>query len=219
MTNMGNSERPGNGRAEGVRSWQLLTTLGTGGALAGLLLVFVFESTQPAIQAHKAEVLRQAIQEVLKAPDRYDTLYVTATGLAAEPPGGADPQQFEQVYLGYRGAEPVGFALTAGEPGFQDIIQIIFGYDPATRTLLGMKVLESKETPGLGDKIEKDAAFVAQFDGAVPPIVGVKRGQAGDDPSKIDIITGATISSRTVIRIIDNTLERLRPFLEYEGGQ
>ena len=32
--------------------------------------------------------------------------------------------------------------------------------------VIGMKVLESKETPGLGDKIEKDSAFVAEFRGS-----------------------------------------------------
>lgn len=202
-----------------VQSGRLLATLGTAGALAGLLIVIVFQSTEPTIRAYKAEMLRQAIQEVLSAPDRYDTLYVTDVGLVAQPPAGTDPQKLEQVYLGFRGAEPIGYAIAAGEPGFQDVIRLIFGYDPASGTVLGMKVLESKETPGLGDKIEKDSTFVRQFLGAEPPLTGVKRGQAGDDRSKIDMITGATISSRTVIKIIDNALLRLGPFLAYEVRQ
>ena len=202
-----------------VPSVKLLMTLGTAGALAGLLIVFVFQATAPTIEAYKAEMLRQAIQEVLAAPDRYDTLYVTDNGLVAQPPSGVDPQSLEQVYLGYRGDQPIGYAIAAGEPGFQDVIRIIFGYDPVTNRVLGMKVLESKETPGLGDKIEKDSVFVLQFNGAEPPLTGVKRGQAGDDRGKIDMITGATISSRTVIAIIDNTLERLGPLLVSEVNQ
>ncbi|NIQ34994.1 MAG: hypothetical protein GTN86_03525, partial [Xanthomonadales bacterium] len=35
-----------------VRSSRLLTTLGIAGALAGLLIVFVFQVTLPAIEAH-----------------------------------------------------------------------------------------------------------------------------------------------------------------------
>ncbi len=77
-----------------------------------------------------------------------------------------------------------------------------------------MKVLESKETPGLGDKIEKDSAFVLQFDGAVTPLLGVKPRDATGDLHEIDMITGATISSRVVIRIINNTIERLGPLLD-----
>ncbi len=202
-----------------VQSGKLLATLGTAGALAGLLIVLVFQGTEPTIRAYKAEMLRQAIQEVLNAPDRYDTLYVTDVGLAVQPPAGVDLRKVEQVYLGFRGDEPIGFAIAAGEPGFQDVIRLIFGYDPASGTVLGMKVLESKETPGLGDKIEKDSTFVRQFMGATPPLTGVKRGQAGEDRSKIDMITGATNSSRTVIKIIDNALLRLGPFLAYEARQ
>lgn len=215
----GSGSRPTGGEAPSlpeVQSNRLLATLGTAGALAGLLIVFVFQATAPAIEAHKAEVLRQAIHEVLKAPDSYDTLFVTEGGLVVDPPDGADVRTLEQVYLGFRAGQPIGFAIAAGKPGFQDVIRLIFGYDPTTGTVLGMKVLESKETPGLGDKIEKDSTFVRQFDGATPPLTGVKRGRAGDDRSKVDMITGATISSRTVIQIIDDALARLGPLLDYE---
>jgi len=73
----------------------------------------------------------------------------------------------------------IGFALVAAEPGFQDTVKLIFGYDPGTKQLIGMTVLESKETPGLGDKIEKDAAFVGQFREARAPLVAVKKGKLG----------------------------------------
>jgi electron transport complex protein RnfG len=199
-------------------SWRLIATLSAAGALAGLLLVFVYEATQPRIRAHKAERLRQAIAEVLGAPDRYETLFVVNGALATQPPEGADPEGLERVYVGYGAdAEPVGVAIVGAEPGYQDVVRLMFGYDPRARALLGIKVLESRETPGLGDKIEKDEAFVAQFAGATPPLVGVKRGQGADDPRKIDVITGATISSRAVIRIIGNSLERLGPLLEAEA--
>ncbi len=194
-----------------VRSRKLVATLAMGGAMAGLLIVGVFHVTEPRIKAYKAEVLRQAIQEVLRDPERYDTLFVHDNSLVHELPAGLEPDDLEQVYLGFNGRESVGFAVVSAEPGFQDVVRLIFGYDARENRILGMAVLESKETPGLGDKIEKDSSFVAQFTGAEPPLVGVKR--ASGDPSEIDMITGATISSRTVIRIIDNALERLGPML------
>ncbi|MFQ5456989.1 MAG: FMN-binding protein, partial [Myxococcota bacterium] len=70
----------------------------------------------------------------------------------------------------------------------------------------------------LGDRIVKDADFVAQFAGRVPPLAGVMAGRGKGGPSEVDLITGATISSRTVVRIINGALARLGPGLDAAGG-
>jgi electron transport complex protein RnfG len=188
--------------------------------MAGLLIVFVFVATEPTITAYKAEVLRQSISEVLKGPAKFDTLYVHEGALTKQLPAGVAAEDVEQIYLGFTADEDqVGFAIAAAEPGFQDIIRLIYGYDVRTETVLGMKVLESKETPGLGDKIEKDMEFVGQFDGASAPLVGVNSRRATGSANEIDMITGVTISSRAIVRIINNSLERLGPMMEvYVGG-
>ena len=73
---------------------------------------------------------------------------------------------------------------------------------------MGMEVLESKETPGLGDKIFKDMEFVGAFrDLAVEPeVVVTKKGSTGDN--EVDAISGATISSKAVVRIINQANAR-----------
>lgn len=198
-----------------VPAWRLLLTLGLGGALAGFILVFVYQITLPVIERNKAERLAAAVQEVLKAPDHYDTLYVFDGALTKSLPPGADPKKLETLYLGYTAdGAAIGFAIASAEPGFQDQVRLIFGYDNSAKTLLGMKVLESKETPGLGDKIEKSQEFVSQFDGVEAPIKGVKAREGTGDPHEVDMITGATISSRTVIKIINNALDRVGPMLD-----
>lgn len=198
-----------------VPAARLLTTLGSGGALAGALLVFAYQATQPTILANKRKELAQAIEEVLRAPQRYDTLYVYQDALHRQLPPGVDASTLERVYLGYGASgERIGFAVESGAAGFQDRIGLIFGYNPATGRLLGMKVLQSTETPGLGDKIYKDTAFVGQFSRVAVPLRGVKRGSGRGDSTEVDMITGATISSRAVIRAINDALARLRPLLD-----
>jgi Na+-translocating ferredoxin:NAD+ oxidoreductase subunit G len=204
----------------GPSAWRLMATLGVGGAAAGLLLSLVNAWAAPRIETYRATLLEAAVHEVLKAPDRQEPLYLIDGRLTPELPDGADPAKLTRVFVGYRGSERVGYAISSSEAGFQDQILVLFGYDPRGGELLGMRVLESRETPGLGDKIEKDAAWVAQFDGARLPMVDVKPGTASpDDRAEIDMITGVTISARTVVRIINNAVERWTPVLqEYETG-
>lgn len=199
---------------------RLVLTLGIAGAVAGFLIVFVYVATLPAITAYKAEVLRTAIQEVLGAPESFDTLYVVEGELADQLPAGAQPEDYDQIYPGYReDGTQVGFAIQSAEFGFQDEIRLIFGYDAQAASILGMLVLEHTETPGLGDKIVKDLEFVGQFSQSNAPLVGVKIGAGTGSQDEIDMITGATISSRAIIRIINNALERLDPMIEaYNGG-
>lgn len=214
------SKASGAPQQQDVPPWRLVATLGGAGAMAGFLLVFVFVATEPAIKAHKAMVLREAIQEVLSGPEHFDTLFVQDGALVAELPAGVDPEKIDQIYPGFDASgDQIGYAIVAAEPGFQDIVRLIFGYNAETQRVLGMKVLESKETPGLGDKIEKDQAFVSGFGGALAPIIGVKAGQNTGDEHEVDMITGATISSKSVIRIINNAVERYSSLIEaYSGG-
>lgn len=198
-----------------VAAWRLLGTLGVAGAVAGLLIVVVYGWAQPKIEEHQAMVLRAAVQEVLHDPARYERLFVWDGTITDTLPAGVDTMSVRRVYRGYDEAgAPIGFAIATEKAGFQDVVRLIFGFDPGTGRLLGMKVLESRETPGLGDRIEKDTLFVRGFAGVSAPLTGVKRGAGRGDPHEVDMITGATISSRTVIDAINAALDGLRPQLE-----
>jgi electron transport complex protein RnfG len=192
-------------------TWKLLLTLGTAGALAGLLVGVVYGVTITPIQTHRAKVLQEAIAEVLHHPARWDTLYMEEGQLVSRPAGPAT--KLPRAFQGYDASgRRIGVAVLAAEPGFTEIVTVIFAFEAESGRLLGMKVLEQKDTPGLGDKIQKDSAFVRQFTGAIAPLKGVKR-RSGNDASELDVISGATISSRAVMRIINNAVALWRPLL------
>ena len=189
-------------------SARLVATLTVAGAAAGLLIVLVFQWANPRIEEYRAMVLAEAVTEVLGGADRYETVFLEDGRFTQAPQ--SDTLDLERVYVGYdEVGRPVGIAVAGGEPGFQDIIELIFGYDPGTGNVLGMKVLESKETPGLGDKILKDSTFIREFRGVATPLLGVKKGRQADLAEEVIMITGATISSRTVIDIINHRVEEL----------
>jgi len=201
---------------ETVSTFRLVATLAIAGALAGLLIVLVNQHTKPIIDKYKAEQLQLAVYEVLPGVERYNTFYLVDGVLSLTLPEAAKESEYKRVYVGYDNSDKIlGVAISRGESGFQDVVQIIFGFDPATGILTGMKVLDSKETPGLGDKIFKDQAFVGQFfAGPETPLLGVKIGAGKGNPNEIDTITGATISSKVVIDIINHGLEEWTPVLD-----
>ena len=201
---------------ETVSTFRLVATLAIAGALAGLLIVLVNQHTKPIIDKYKAEQLQIAVYEVLPDVERYNTFYLVDDALSLSLPDGAKESEYKRIYVGYDTANKVsGVAISRGESGFQDVVQVIFGFDPVSGKLSGMKVLDSKETPGLGDKIFKDLNFVKQFfAGPETPLVGVKSGAGKGQPNEIDTITGATISSKVVISIINNGLKEWRPVID-----
>ena len=199
-----------------VSTFRLVATLAIAGALAGLLIVLVNQHTKPIIDKWKAEQLQLAVYEVLPGVESYDTFYLVDNELSMSLPEGAKESEFKRVYVG-RDANGglAGVAISRGESGYQDVIMVIFGHDPISGKLSGMKILDSKETPGLGDKIFKDMDFVDQFfAGPDTPLLGVKIGAGKGEPNEIDMITGATISSKAVIQIINNALEEWKPILD-----
>lgn len=193
-----------------VASSRLLLTLALGGALAGFLVATVYEKTLPSIQRYADLRIAGAVNEVLGAPSRLETLYLVGDVLRRNAPDGADLRALTKAYVGYDAAGArVGVAVEAAEPGFADEVRLMVGFDPGTGTLTGYAMLGQKETPGLGDKIEKDAAFLAGFKGKIAPVKGTK--SPTTDASTVQTITGATISSRAVIQIINNAVALWQP--------
>lgn len=200
-------------------SWKLLLTLGLAGAVSGLVIILAYIATLPRIDAYKSHELQLAIEEVLKVPHRSDTLFLDKDVLTATRPVVEPGARVERIYHGFdRAGIPVGYAIEAIGPGFSDPIRLLVGYDHARRALLGIKILDSKETPGIADGVLKPA-FTGQFEGAVVPVLGVKASPKAVEKGTVVLITGATISSRAIVKAINMSMDRWGPMIaRYEAS-
>ncbi len=191
----------------------------------GLLIVLVYQATAQRIRANEAEALQRVVADVLPAA-------VTLTAVAIDSGGGlqrvAETPAASPAFLGYDAADQlVGAAISAAGMGYQDTIRLIYAYAFDRQAIVGLGVLESRETPGLGDKIETDADFQRNFlqldvalnahgSGLRNPIQTVVAGSK-DAPWQIDAITGATISSQAVGEILNRSAQRWVPVLERDA--
>ncbi|OQX88241.1 hypothetical protein B6D60_02455 [candidate division KSB1 bacterium 4484_87] len=168
-------------------------------ALASGALSMVNKITKPKIEEQKRLVVERAL-------------------IAALPT--ADPKAIEKViendeilyYIGYTTQEKTdiaGYAFVAKKAGYSSVIETMVGVD-TTGKIIGIKVMEEKETPGLGTKIEEikygESApwFQLQFINRYAGELAVDK-----DNGPIRSITGATISSRAVTNSIKEGLEQL----------
>ena len=198
-------------------SFRLVATLALTGLLSGLVLVAIFLVTQPVILRNQAEAMRRAIFKVLPGTTTIETFVLSGESL--EPFESADGSlpTGDAVFAGRdEGGRLVGYAIPGDGPGFQDTIKLIYGFDPQRRAIVGMQVLESRETPGLGDKIIFDEEFHQNFVElkVEPEIVSIKTAEKPRPSNEVDAITGATISSDAVVSILNKSTSRWLPVLD-----
>lgn len=196
-------------------SRRMVLTMGAVGLLASILLVATYTLTAPAIEANLAAYLESSIRDVLTEADtRTDWRIVGDDVVLDDGTFSNEPR----LFAGFREDGSLqGIAIEAQGQGYADVIRLIYGYSPDCGCIIGLKVLESKETPGLGDKIGKDADFLSNFnalDVRLDPSVDASPGattgpleliKQGSDLSawQIDAISGATISSVAVTDILN----------------
>jgi len=212
--------------AERTSTWPMFRAMVGIGVLGGLLIVTSFELTFDRIESNKAEALERAIFHVLPGATTSRSYRLKSDSGAErfEPsaPSAAAERGERLVHAGYAtDGALVGIAIEARGMGYQDTIRVLYGYSPSASAIVGLEVLESKETPGLGDRIVDDPGFRKNFErlavvldaaGAAleHAIVAVKHGEKRD-PWQIDGITGATVSSKAVAKLLDASVEVWAP--------
>lgn len=176
------------------------------GVACSLAIVSVFEVTRPIIERNQIAQRQDAIFDVLSGTAFSTTFRLDETTGQFQPTS-PDADGSKIVFAGFdRDGKLVGFAIETRGMGYQDFIRLLYGYSPEDDAIIGIRVLESRETPGLGDRIETEPDFLNNFqrldvtlneEGTqlAHAIEFVKPGKK-TDAWQIDGITGATISSR-----------------------
>jgi Na+-translocating ferredoxin:NAD+ oxidoreductase subunit G len=193
--------------------WPLYRTLVGVAIGCGFVIAVVYEATAPRIRANRAEALAAAVFEVLPDAVTRTDFVLDAQGRFIET---ESPVDAEAVHAGYDAAgHLLGIAISAAGMGYQDTIRLLYSYDPRAETVIGLAVLESRETPGLGARIASDPVFLDNFrrlavaldadGGKLAEQVSVSRGRGRKQPWEIDGITGATVSSRAVAALLNDS--------------
>lgn len=167
-------------------------------SVAAVALAGVYNLTKGPIALVKQEIIEDAINKVIPEFDKIERSSVLPFD------GGTDSLI---LYKAYKNNEHVGTAVESfTNNGFSGQFKIMIGFLPDF-TIHNTKVLEHKETPGLGDKMDASkSSFPEQFKGKNPEsfVLAVKK-----DGGQVDAITAATISSRGFCDAVDRAYKTL----------
>jgi len=177
-------------------------------AVASFLLATVYNFTKEPIAAARNAQRLDAIAQVVPEFDRLEEKRFQSYD-------GGDTLTFN---FAYSGDELVGIAVeTYTTEGWSGLITAMVGFYPDGR-IVDVVHLHHRETPGLGDKIEKSKSdWSNQFRGIDPQTTDLR---VTKDGGEIDAITAATITARAYSEAIQrayNTLEQ--NFLNNREGE
>jgi electron transport complex protein RnfG len=175
--------------------------LGGFSTLATALLVMGNVATREPIRERQKEDLLVSLRQVVPA-DRYDNDLLDSPLQLTGPRG--------KPLTVYRGIEETRISALAYEisgQGYGGEIRLILGLDAEGR-ILGVRVLQHAETPGLGDKIEPERTdWILGFNGLSLGDPPASQWKVKKDGGRFDSFSGATITPRGVVRSIEQGLE------------
>ena len=185
--------------------WKSGVTLAVIAAVCTSLVAATWQLTAERIETNKREWLERSLQPAL-AGLFFDSS-VTESMLMIPPPHELPGSGAAIIYRVYAGEKPVAalFVVSARD-GYAGPIRLLIGI-AMDGTVTGVRVLEHRETPGLGDRIETTKSdWVLQFDGHSlqdpEPARWALKGDGGD----FDQLTGASVTPRAIVNAIRETL-------------
>lgn len=174
------------------KAWETLFPLILVAGLSGLIVSVFYGWINPIIEARREqEVIELGLRMIFPEAERMTSLDVA----------GAPPEIEMPIYEVFGPQnESLGYMYYVTGQGWETF-RLAVGVDPVEKRLVGARVLEHQETPGLGSAITEDW-FLGQFSGKAlsDPF------QAGND---VEAISGATVSTRGVAQTLSQSARAL----------
>ena len=172
------------------------------------LLLWVAHITQPKIEQAQKDNLIKTFNQIIPHSE-YDNDPLNDTLIIKAPKSLAllGTRTPVTIYRLRKNGRPVAaiFPITAPD-GYSGPIKLLIGIYRNGR-IAGVRVLEERETPGLGDKIElKKSPWILSFNGRQLTPENESRWAVKKDHGMFDQFTGATITPRAVVKAIKHAL-------------
>lgn len=180
-------------------------TLAIIAAVCTALVAVTYQLTRERIAENAQAWLEQSLQPALSGLLFDSGVSESRLTIPAphELPGSSDAI----IYRVYSADEPVAalFVVSARD-GYAGAIRFLVGID-IEGAVTGVHVLEHRETPGLGDRIESNKSdWVNQFDGRSLGNPAADGWKIKRDGGEFDQLTGASVTPRAVVKAIRDTL-------------
>jgi len=180
-------------------------TLAVIAGLCTALVALTYTATAERIEANEQAWLERSLQPALSG--LFFDSGVTESMMTIPPPHDLPGSEAAIVYRVYAEDTPVAalFVVSARD-GYAGPIRVLVGVD-VSGAVTGVHVLEHRETPGLGDRVESGKSdWVQQFDrrsliDPSPSGWAIKR-----DGGQFDQLTGASVTPRAIVKAIRDTL-------------
>lgn len=164
----------------------------------------VHSLTKDTIATQKQLQLVKQLSEVIN-PASYNNNIINSCIMITSPALGSTSPQV--AYIAKQNDLPVGIALKSTAPdGYSGNIQMLIGIK-SDGIVSGVRVLEHKETPGLGDKVEtRKSDWINSFTNRNTTDEEDSRWNVKKDGGIFDEFTGATITPRAVVKAVHKAL-------------
>jgi len=163
-------------------------------AVACVGLTFVYAATKDQIAANATKQLNESLSQLFEGADEF----------APETLESPDPAiKIQEAYVAKRGGAPMGIAIKASGSSYggDSVLLVGAGLD---RRLVGVRVLQNADTPGLGANAANPTYYVKKAEKITFPgqFAGKPLSDAFEVKKDVDAITASTITSRSLTKIV-----------------
>ena len=181
-------------------------------------VTLTFLSTKGFIAENEKLFLQKAVLRAasLNAPEKKKELVASFNKYVKEILNPDGTVRFFQVYDEKK--RPVGCVIPYTGKGLWGTISAVIGFEIDCKTLTGVDFTSHNETPGLGGRIS-EPWFGEQFKGKYGPFKMMPEKTRSNKPGEFDAITGATITSKAVLDMMNSVSTKVASIVKHEEGK